>query len=140
MTERPLTVNEAADFLGVSPWRVRDYITLGLLQANRLGNGTSKRGSRRRYRIWKHNLINFVNKGIPNMPPRKAPRIDTSEVRFIKDAAEFLSVSQWQIRQYVRKGLLPRNYIRKRLVFYEKDLVKFLEGSKTSNMPSEVKE
>ncbi len=62
-TNKPLTVAEAADFLSVNPWQVRDYINNGQLKAYKLGNGTHKLGSRRHWRIWKQDLIDFVNKG-----------------------------------------------------------------------------
>jgi len=58
-----LTVNEAADFLSVNPWQVRDYITNGQLRAYKMGNGTGKRGNKRRWRIWKEDLIAFINRG-----------------------------------------------------------------------------
>ncbi len=60
--DKPSTVTEAADFLSVNPWQVRDYINKGMLKAYKLGNGTHKRGSRRHWRIWKTDLIAFINK------------------------------------------------------------------------------
>lgn len=65
MKERPLNTAEVAEFLQVNEWTVRVYITSGLLKAHKIGNGTGKRGSRRRWRIWKHDLIDFINKS-PN--------------------------------------------------------------------------
>ena len=63
MTEnKPLTVAEAADFLSVNPWQVRHYISRGILKAYKLGNGGNKKGSRRRWRIWKEDLISFINR------------------------------------------------------------------------------
>ena len=63
MTEnKPLTVAEAADFLSVNPWQVRHYISRGVLKAYKMGNGSNKKGSRRRWRIWKDDLIAFVNR------------------------------------------------------------------------------
>jgi len=62
MEERPLTVQEAADFLSVKVLKVRQYINQGQLKAYKLGNGTNKKGSRRRWRIWKHDLVEFVNR------------------------------------------------------------------------------
>lgn len=63
MSERPLTVQEAAVFLSIQPLQVRLYINKGLLKAYKLGNGTGKKGSRRRWRIWKDDLVDFVNQG-----------------------------------------------------------------------------
>lgn len=63
---KPLTVAKAADFLSVSTWTVREYIRLGLLKAYKLGNGAHKRGSRRHWRIWQQNLVEFVNRGHDN--------------------------------------------------------------------------
>ena len=62
MKERPLTTAEVAEFLSVNIWKVREYITSGLLRAYKLGNGTGKRGSKRQWRIWKADLINFINR------------------------------------------------------------------------------
>ena len=60
--EKPMTVNEAAEFLSVNPWQIRDYINKGQLKAYKMGNGTNKKGSRRRWRIWKQDLVAFVNR------------------------------------------------------------------------------
>lgn len=61
--DKPLTVDEAAEFLSVSRWTVLDYIYQGKLQAYKMGNGSSKRGNRRQWRIWKNDLVDFINKG-----------------------------------------------------------------------------
>jgi len=63
MTDKPLSVKEAADFLGVNTWTVTEYLREGKLRGYKLGNGTSKKGSRRRWRIWKEDLIDFLNRG-----------------------------------------------------------------------------
>ena len=63
VNERPLTLNEAAEFLSVNPWQVRHYIKVGSLKASKMGNGTNKKGSRRHWRIWKEDLIEFLNRG-----------------------------------------------------------------------------
>jgi len=60
--DKPLTVKEAAEFLSVSTWQVRDYIYEGRLRAYKMGNGTGKRGSRREWRIWKKDLVAFINR------------------------------------------------------------------------------
>ena len=63
MTEnKPLTVAEAADFLSVNPWQIRHYISRGVLKAYKMGNGRNKKGSRRRWRIWKEDLVAFINR------------------------------------------------------------------------------
>ena len=62
LKERPMTVAEAAEYLSVNPWQVRHYISRGILKAYKLGNGGNKKGSRRRWRIWKEDLISFVNR------------------------------------------------------------------------------
>jgi len=62
MRDKPLTVAEASDFLSVNTWKVREYISKGLLKAYKLGNGTGKKGNKRRWRIWKEDLITFINK------------------------------------------------------------------------------
>ena len=59
--DKPLTVNEAAEFLSVHPHNVRKYIKVGYLRAHRLGNGSGT-SSRRSWRIWKHDLIEFINR------------------------------------------------------------------------------
>jgi len=58
-----MTVDQAAEFLAVIPQTVRDYINAGKLKAHKLGNGTGKRSRRREWRIWKHDLIEFINRG-----------------------------------------------------------------------------
>ena len=59
---KPLTVAEAADFLSVNPWQIRHYISRGVLKAYKMGNGRNKKGSRRRWRIWKEDLVAFINR------------------------------------------------------------------------------
>lgn len=60
--ERPMTVAEAAEYLSVNPWQIRHYISRGVLKAYKLGNGQDKRGSKRRWRIWKGDLVAFLNR------------------------------------------------------------------------------
>ena len=62
MAERPITAKEAAEFLNVNRGQIYYYTRLGLLRAYKLGNGISKKGSKRRWRIWKKDLIAFVNR------------------------------------------------------------------------------
>lgn len=62
MKERPLTTDEAATFLSLSSWKIRDYINKGILKAYKVGNGTNKKNSRRRWRIWKDDLVEFINR------------------------------------------------------------------------------
>jgi len=62
MTDKPMTVNEAADFLGVSSYTVAEYLRAGKLKGYKLGNGTGNKDSRRQWRIWKEDLIEFVNR------------------------------------------------------------------------------
>lgn len=57
-----LTVTEVADFLGISAYTVAEYLRAGKLKGYKLGNGKDKKGSRRQWRIWKHDLIEFVNR------------------------------------------------------------------------------
>lgn len=59
--DRPLTVKEAAEFLQITTPQVRLYINKNLLKAQKIGNGT-KKGSTGRWRIWKHDLVEFVNR------------------------------------------------------------------------------
>lgn len=62
LPERPLTVREVAEFLSSNDWQVRYYIREGKLKAYKLGNGTGKRGNRREWRIWRADLLDFVNR------------------------------------------------------------------------------
>ncbi|KKN59287.1 hypothetical protein LCGC14_0543860 [marine sediment metagenome] len=61
MKEKLLTTQQAAEFLSVNVYQVREYIKNGKLLAHRLGNGTGKRGSRRPWRIWDFDLKIFIN-------------------------------------------------------------------------------
>lgn len=64
--EKPLTVNEAAEFLSVNPFIIRKYIHKGMLKAHRIGDGTGKTGQDLkgvRFRIWKKDLIAFLEGG-----------------------------------------------------------------------------
>ena len=63
MKDKPLTVEEAATFLSVNPWQVRYYINSGQLKAYKMGNGSGKKGSRKHWRIFKKDLIAFLNRG-----------------------------------------------------------------------------
>jgi len=60
--DRPLTVKEAAEFLRVAPGQVRVYISKGLLKAYKMGNGSHKTRSTGRWRIWKDDLMVFINR------------------------------------------------------------------------------
>lgn len=62
MSDRPLTVNEAAEFLSVNPWQVRNYIKKKLLKAYKMGNGHGEKHSSTEWRIWKDDLVAFVNR------------------------------------------------------------------------------
>jgi len=57
-----LTVKEAAAFLSITSDQVRLYIKDGKLKAHRLGNGKGKRESKRPWRIWRRDLLEFVNR------------------------------------------------------------------------------
>lgn len=59
---KPLTVKEAAEFLSCKPVQVRLYIKKGLIKAYKLGNGTHKKDSKGRWRIWYEDLVAFVNR------------------------------------------------------------------------------
>lgn len=63
MSDKPLTVKEAAEFLSVNPWQILHYINSGQLKAYKMGNGNNKKGNRRHWRIWRQDLIAFINKG-----------------------------------------------------------------------------
>jgi hypothetical protein len=58
--ERPLTLDEAAEFLSISPWQMGKYAREKLVKSHRVGSGKGK-GSR--IRIWKHDLIEFLESG-----------------------------------------------------------------------------
>ena len=60
---KPLTTKEAAEFLNTSEDNIRDFLKQGKLKGYKLGNGTNKKGSRRRWRVWKDDLITFLEKG-----------------------------------------------------------------------------
>ncbi|KKK58100.1 hypothetical protein LCGC14_3047810 [marine sediment metagenome] len=62
MTEETLlTVDDVAKILRVNPWQVRLYIKKGKLIASKLGNGSGDSGNYR-YRIWRKDLMAFINK------------------------------------------------------------------------------
>lgn len=63
MNEKPLTVGEAASFLSVNPWQVRYYVNSGQLKAYKMGNSSGRKGSRKHWRIFKQDLIDFLNRG-----------------------------------------------------------------------------
>lgn len=63
MGDELLTVNEAAGFLSVHPWQVRKYIKDGALRAYMMGGSTAMcNTNRRRWRIWRTDLVAFVNR------------------------------------------------------------------------------
>jgi len=62
MSDKPLTVKEAAEFLSVTSRQVREYLARKQLKGHRIGNGTNKKGSRRHWRIWKDDLMEFTNR------------------------------------------------------------------------------
>jgi hypothetical protein len=66
------TVNEVATILGLNRWTVCSYIYEGKLKASKLGDGTGKRGNKRRWRIWKKDLMAFVNRSssLPHTPDK----------------------------------------------------------------------
>ena len=64
MDNKPITVNEAAEYLSVTPYQVRKYIREGLLKANRLGTNHGKTRDTRHLRIRAKDLDEFVAKNI----------------------------------------------------------------------------
>ncbi len=59
-----LTMNEVIDILKVKKYAIYRYIHNGELQAHRLGgNGGKHRNSRKPYRIWESDLLDFINSG-----------------------------------------------------------------------------
>ena len=56
-----LTVKQAARFLSTSGVQIRLYIKSGLLKAQRLGNKEGEENARKPWRIWKQDLLKFVN-------------------------------------------------------------------------------
>lgn len=62
MIDKPMTTAEVAEYLSVNEWTVRLYINQGVLKAHKLGNGTGKKGSKRRWRVWRSDLIEFINR------------------------------------------------------------------------------
>ena len=61
-SDKPLTVAQAAEYLSVNPFKVREYINKGMLKAYKLGNGAIHKNSKRRWRILKADLDAFVTK------------------------------------------------------------------------------
>jgi predicted site-specific integrase-resolvase len=51
------SAKEAAKFIGLSPLVIRIYCKKGLLKAHKVGEGKNTR-----WKIWKKDLIDFVNR------------------------------------------------------------------------------
>ena len=67
-----LTVNEAIEILRVRHSALYEYIYSGKLKAQRLGgDGGKHRFSRKPYRIWEADLIEFINSGKFTLPAKK---------------------------------------------------------------------
>lgn len=61
--DKLLTVEEACEILRVRPWAIRDYILAGKLKAHKLGKADKQKNNRRQWRIWKSDLIAFLEGG-----------------------------------------------------------------------------
>ena len=59
--ERPLTINEAAEFLSVTPHQMRAWVRQGVIKAFRLGDD-----NKGHWRIMKADLMEYINKGMNN--------------------------------------------------------------------------
>lgn len=59
--DRPLTVREAAEFLHIRPEVVRKLLRDEAIKAYKL-NGTGKKHQQRRWRIWRKDLVEFVER------------------------------------------------------------------------------
>lgn len=63
MSERPMTVKEAAVYLQVNQDTIRRYMREGFLEYHKLGALKKKsRYDTRPVRFWKHDLIEFANR------------------------------------------------------------------------------
>lgn len=64
--DRPLTIREAAEFLGISTYSVRMYAKTGKLKGYKLGNGANKAPSHHQWRFWRQDLVEFLEQGSTN--------------------------------------------------------------------------
>lgn len=64
--DKPLSVHQAAEVLGISHWQVYRYIKSGILKAYKMGNHNPDRISRRRWLIRPKDLEEFAYRN-PNV-------------------------------------------------------------------------
>lgn len=64
MESRPVTVNEAAEYLGLTPGQVRKYVNGGELKAYRIGKRHGKLKDVRPIRILAKDLDEFVTRNM----------------------------------------------------------------------------
>ena len=70
---RLLSINDIVERLEVKHSAVYGYVETGKLKAHRLGgNGGKHRYSRKPYRIWEADLLEFIESGRFTLPKRRA--------------------------------------------------------------------
>lgn len=58
--------------------------------------------------------------------------MDTKEILTTDEAAEFLSLTSYTVREYAKRGIIPAKKIGKQWRFVKADLLAWLRGKKTS--------
>lgn len=58
--DRPLTVQEAADYLKVSVFTMREYLRFGKIKAYKMGDNHRTKHNRYRWRIFQEDLDAFL--------------------------------------------------------------------------------
>jgi len=59
--------------------------------------------------------------------------MDSKEVLTTNEAAEFLSLTAYTLREYAKKGIVPARKVGKSWRFYKPDLVAWLRGTDQGN-------
>lgn len=62
LSEKSMTVKQAAEYIQVNPWTLRRYIREGLIKSHKVGPTNPKaKLDARHVRIWRKDLDEFIN-------------------------------------------------------------------------------
>lgn len=66
------------------------------------------------------------------MPKRVKISGETTVLLTQKEAADFLGVTERTMRNYIRRGLIPAVTIRRRVYLWDRNLLQFLRGARST--------
>jgi excisionase family DNA binding protein len=112
MTRDVFTVQQAADYLGISHKTIRGWVRSGRVKSKHVlaGEiGLPKVGSEKKVLAISREEIETLAPRL--MPPPPSGKVAKDELMTIRDACEYLSLSESFIRRSIRQGILKAEFV-----------------------------